>query len=305
MTLRHLVIFKAVFEELHFTRAAERLYLTQSAVSHAIKDLEEETGTVLFERRGREMTPTSYAVRFWEQAAGIVEQYERLSKNMKYLQQETPLRIASCITMACYWLPGVLRAFARQLPQIPVNVTVVSAAQVTELLRTGKTDLALLEGARPHGSFGFETFSSYTLKVACAPDYCFRVGQPGTPEGLARERLLLRERGSAIRDTLDSFFLLNGMTLQPLWTSVNSTALVQAAKAGLGITVLPDVLLQGEVRRGTLKLLPISGFSLQNEIFAAWHEPKHFTAPLQTFLACVRNGPPSGEEQEEVQPHEN
>ena len=95
MTLRHLVVFKAVFEELHFTRAAERLYLTQSAVSHAIKDLEEETGTVLFERRGREMAPTSYAVRFWEQASGIVEQYERLNRTIKHLQQETPLRIAS------------------------------------------------------------------------------------------------------------------------------------------------------------------------------------------------------------------
>ncbi|MFR9309975.1 LysR family transcriptional regulator [Hydrogeniiclostridium mannosilyticum] len=295
MTLRHLVIFKAVFEELHFTRAAERLYLTQSAVSHAIKDLEEETGTVLFERRGREMAPTSYAVRFWEQASGIVEQYEHLNRTIKHLQEETPLRIASCITMACYWLPGVLCAFTQRLPQIPVNVTVASATQVTELLRTGKTDLALLEGARPNGSFGFETFSAYTLKVACAPDYCFQAGQPGTPEELAVERLLLRERGSAIRDTLDSFFLLNGITLQPLWTSVNSTALVQAAKAGLGITVLPDVLIQGEVCRGTLKLLPVTGFSLQNEIFAAWNEPKHFTEPLQTFLDCIRDGPPSEE----------
>ena len=112
---------------------------------------------------------------------------------------------------------------------------------------------------------------------------------------MAVERLLLRERGSAIRDTLDSFFLLNGITLQPLWTSVNSTALVQAAKAGLGITVLPDVLIQGEVCRGTLKLLPVTGFSLQNEIFAAWNEPKHFTEPLQTFLDCIRDDPPSEE----------
>lgn len=295
MTLRHLAIFKAVFEELHFTRAAERLYLTQSAVSHAIKDLEEETGTVLFERRGREMAPTPYAIRFWEQASGIVEQYEQLSKNMKLLQRDTPLRIASCITMACYWLPGVLQAFSERLPQIPVNVMVASAAQVTELLRTGKTDLALLEGARPLGSFGFETFSSYTLKSACAPDYRFLSKPPETLEELAAERLLLRERGSAIRDTVDSLFLLNGITLQPLWTSVNSTALVQAAKAGLGITVLPDVLLNQEALRGNLRLLPISDFSPQNEIFAAWNEPKHFTAPLRTFLDCIRGGPSAGE----------
>ena len=52
---------------------------------------------------------------------------------------------------------------------------------------------------------------------------------------------------------------------------------------------------RGEVCRGTLKLLPVTGFSLQNEIFAAWNEPKHFTEPLQTFLDCIRDGPPPEE----------
>ena len=106
MTLRHLVIFKAVFEELHFTRAAERLYLTQSAVSHAIKDLEEETGTVLFERRGAGDDANIVCCPLWEQAAGIVEQYERLSKNMNTFSRKRRCALLPALPWPAIGCPG-------------------------------------------------------------------------------------------------------------------------------------------------------------------------------------------------------
>ena len=104
---------------------------------------------------------------------------------------------------------------------------------------------------------------------------------------LAPGVLRLREKGSAIRDVLDSTLLLSGHSVCPLWVSVNSPALMEAAKAGLGITVLPDLLLKDELEKGALIPLDIKGLSLENELFAVWHRDKFLSAPLHALLSCI------------------
>lgn len=286
MTLRHFEIFRAVSEIGNFTKAAEKLYITQSAVSHAIKELEERSGTALFDRLSKSVKLTKSGQLLLEEINPILASFEALESHITSLEKQAPIHIVSSITIAAFWLPKILQNFYNEWPDISVHVEVVSAATAIEILRLGKADIVLIEGASPQGPFICTPFASYPLKIVCAPNYSMD-SQELSIEKFCSEKLLLREKGSAIRDTLDSILYLSGHTVYPIWTSVNSLALIEAAKAGLGITVLPDVLVKDALSHKELITLSIDNLSLKNELIAVWHRDKYLTAPLKTLLSFI------------------
>ena len=286
MTLRHLYIFKTVTETNNFTKAAEKLYITQSAVSHAIRELEEYAQTALFDRLSKRVQLTRSGELLLEEILPVLAACESLDKRIKGLEKQAPIHVVSSITIAIHWLPNILVGFRKQWPGVTVQVEVVSAANALETLKSKKADLALLEGSVPQVPFFHASFDKYPLLAACSPKYpCSHTSMD--LDTFCSEKLLLREKGSAIRDVLDSTLLLSGHSVCPLWVSVNSPALMEAAKAGLGITVLPDLLLKDELEKGALIPLDIKGLSLENELFAVWHRDKFLSAPLHALLSCI------------------
>lgn len=290
MTLRHFRIFKAVAETGSFTKAAERLYITQSAVSHAIRELEERAGTALFDRLSKSISITESGRLLLEEVTPILASCDVLDSRLNCLEKQAPVHIVSSITIAAFYLPSILRKFDTLWPGLPVTVKVVPAATAVEVLRNGEADFALIEGAAPQGPFICEAFDSYNMYILCRPGYL-----PGYPAGgkslslerFCAERLLLREKGSAIRDTLDSTLYLAGCTAYPAWTSVNSTALIEAAKAGLGLTVLPDILVEKELEERSLITVRTDGLQLKNDLILLRHKEKYMTEPLRSLLRLI------------------
>lgn len=286
MTLRHLTVFKTVAETENFTKAAEKLYITQSAVSHAIQELEEEAKTPLFDRLSKSVKITQSGALLLEEVIPILSAYDTLSAHIGEIEKKAPVRVVSSITIASFRLPGLLRHFNREWPGISFQVEVVSAAAAMEVLRAGKADIAFIEGALPDGPFETVSFDSYTLCAVCAPAYPAARTKLSMDDFCA-EKLLLREKGSAIRDAMDSALYLTGHTAYPSWSSVNSRALMEAAKAGLGIAVLPDLLVTQEIAAQNLSRVDIPELSLQNGMFAVFHKDKYLTAPLKAFLQLI------------------
>ena len=205
MNLRQLSIFCAVCEEMSFTRAAKRLYMTQPAVSHVIAGLERETGCVLFDRISRGIHLTGAGRAFYEKAARIVELMGDLERSPGELDFASPLRIGSSITIANVFLPDILHAFSASFAT-PVSVGVDTARHNTERLLANEIDAALIEGAVTDSRLVARPFSSFTIAAVCAPSY------PGprsvSPTALMRETLLLREKGSSVRELFDSAMML-------------------------------------------------------------------------------------------------
>ena len=152
MTLRHLYIFKTVCETKNFTKAAQKLYITQSAVSHAIRELEEYAQTALFDRLSKRVQLTRSGELLLEEILPVLAACESLDSRIKSLEKQAPIHVVSSITIAIHWLPSILASFRKQWPDVTVQVEVVSAANALETLRSGKADLALLEGFVPPGA---------------------------------------------------------------------------------------------------------------------------------------------------------
>lgn len=358
MVLRYLEILEAVAECGTFTGAAKKLYITQSAVSHAVAELEKQAGTVLFERLPKGAVLTQCGVSLLEEARSILTACRNLDRRMNCLEENAPVKIVSSITIASFLLPEILRELKMSHPQIRFSVGVASANAALGILQRGDADMAFWEGTAPKGNFHAIPLGAYSLCAACAPEFVLPVDtlsgdsmlpgstlsgeflssestlsgeflslesmlseefllsestlsgdslSPGlvlpvdtlSPELLCRCPLLLREQGSAIRDTLDNTLALLGLKAEPVWESVNSLALVKAAEAGLGITILPERLLADSLLLKKLRIIHLDKINMENQMLALFHKDRYITKPFQILIdrlqALATGGSPAGQ----------
>ncbi len=298
MNIRYLEILEAVGQTGTFTGAAKKLHLTQSAVSHAIAELEALAGTALFDRLPRGVCLTPCGAALLEESQGILAACRNLDGRIGRLEEGTPVNVVSSITIASFLLPQILTCLNARMPGLKVNVRVVSAAWSLEALRRGEADIAFWEGAEPQGAFSTVLLGSYKLCAACAPSFPLEENAPLrasavrprllSPQELCSYPLLLREQGSAIRDTFDGMLSLANQRAFPIWESVNSMALIKAAEAGLGITVLPDMLLTDPVEHKKLRLIGLDGAEMKNNMLAVMHKDKYITRPMQAVLDVIK-----------------
>ena len=280
-------LLHALDETRNITHAADKLYMTQPAVSHVIAELEKEAGCPLFDRISRRIYLTEAGRIFLEKARQILELHEELSAGFPALTGQAPLRIGSGITIANFHLPTILRR-CRRLDGFPsVRVTVDQAGRIEEALLNSELDVALIEGVVRHPHLIRQPFSSYDMAAFCAPSHPLATRSPLSLDDLLTAELLLREPGSAIRDAFDSALLLRDRCAEPAWTSVNSPALAAAAREGLGVAVLPACLTEADVAAGRLVRLEVEGLTLRNQNQLVVHRDKTITPPLRLFMEAV------------------
>lgn len=147
MELRHLRYFVAVADTLHFTRAAERLHLTQPALSRQIHDLEDELGVVLFRRHGHETALTPAGRRFLVHAQEMLELAERAVRDVR--QEGSTLRFGHYGTLWVDRYGPALRAFGRQHPKVALRAVEQTPVELVKSLRRGEVDVALIGPSTP------------------------------------------------------------------------------------------------------------------------------------------------------------
>lgn len=281
MNLNQLEVFTHLCHTKNFTETAKQLHMTQPAVSHVIRDLEQELQLVLFDRIPRKVKVTEAGKQLCIQA----EQMLQLALQMKQHKAIKSLRLGSSITIARQQLSSLLIQIKNLYPDLALTVLVESTAQIEEHLINNEIDLALLEGQITHDPLVCQPFSNYSLGIYCAKDHPLSSQSSITLKQLNEQTLLLREQGSAIRDVLDSAFQLHQLQAKPMITSVNSQALIELCSHGLGLTVLPDLL----VEKNKLHRLELLDCPLYNAISVAWHPKKNVTDVMQTMLDLIQN----------------
>lgn len=287
MNIRQLHIFHTVCQQKSFTKAAELLDMTQPAVSHAVRQLEEEIGCPLFDRIGHHIYLTGAGEGFLERASEALAAFTKAQQFGKRADR-SPLRLGSNITIAGGILPELMETFYQRFAEIPVRVRIDSAAQIRRALCENELDLALIEGEFADERLAKEVFCTYEMAVVCAPAHPLARRGKVSLEEFAASRLLLREKGSAIRDLLEGALLAHHIAIDPQWVSVNSQALIRAASRGLGLTALPASLLADQLARGELVRLELEGLKLVNRGYAVYLKEKYQSEGMRAFLQLIR-----------------
>ena len=251
MTLEQLRIFIAVAEREHLTQAAETLNLTPSAVSSAIRVLEERYGIALFHRTGRriELTETGHA--FLPEAKATLARADSAQLFLTEIGglKRGTLALAASQTVGGYWLPPLLMRFHQAYPAIDIRMAGGNTEQVAACVLDGQAELGFVEGEVEHPALS-QRIVARDRVVIVAPAGHPLANKPVTPDDLAEARWVLREPGSGTRRALTS--VLPEDALDIALSLPSNEAVRSAVLAGNALTAVSEFVVRDDLTAGRL-----------------------------------------------------
>lgn len=250
-------VFKEVAEVGNITAAAQALYISQSAVSQSIKQLEHDLQTRLFARNSRGVTLTAEGQMLYEyvrSAMGLLETGEEKLSQTRELQMGK-LIIGASDTVTSQFLLPYLDSFHKQHPAIHIQIVSGRSHKVLGLLRSGKVDIAFASTPTDTSSLDIHPcFSTHAIFVAGA-EYPCDFDHVYSPEEIAAFPLILLERKASSRLFLERYFLQNGLRLNPEIELGARSLLVDLAAIGFGVAGVTEEFVHRELESGRLKKL--------------------------------------------------
>jgi DNA-binding transcriptional LysR family regulator len=264
-------VFRTVAAEASFRRAAERLHLSQPAVSQQIHALEEELGTTLFDRgNGRVRLTDAGAVLLGYARKGARLAEEALAALERARGETTgELRLGASMTITQYILPHMLGAFLRQNPRVELSVTSGNTEQIVAALAQREIDLGLIEGPVSSREVDRRRFLEDRLVLIVGRRYPWPETTPVPLQSLTEVPLLVRERGSGSQHVVELALRRAGLRPKALRVALHLdsiVAIISAVEAGLGAAFVSEWAIQKEVRLGTVRVVPIEGVDMRRDL---------------------------------------
>ena len=267
MDLRQLEILRAVAESGSFTKAGERLHLSQSAVSRQILLLEDELKEQMFLRVGRNIRITPAGTTILRLSERLFDDIDQTRASILETQQNVTgtLRLVGGMTVCLYVFPTLLKAYRRAHPNVEVKVSSGATPRLIRQLRNGTADLGLLTLPVDDPTLVSVPVMREELLLTTAPLHPLARKKQITSQDLVGQPFVLFEPGSNSRRTIDDFFLREQIAPKIVTETENVEIIKALVKIGMGITIIPYLAVAREVRAGHLFCSRIVGQHLVRE----------------------------------------
>ncbi|HYX05852.1 MAG TPA: LysR family transcriptional regulator [Bacteroidales bacterium] len=211
-------VFLAVADNLSFTKAASALFISQPAVTKHIKELENQLGITLFERRGNRITLTAAGEKVYQYARNSVMLYSELEHELSQLKDryEGSLRIGASSTISQYVVPEVLASFHTQYPDIKLTLLNGNSFEMEQLLIEGKIDMALVENFSSRSDLRYVRFLEDEIVAVAGADSKIARKKSLDLNDLPSVPLVIREQGSGTLEVIDEYLKKAGIQLNML-----------------------------------------------------------------------------------------
>ena len=285
-----LAVFEASVRLGSFTLAARELHLAQPTVSTLIRKLTDAIGQPLFERNGTRMQVTPVGQALYEGCDEIRRALTRVDERMADLQGERGgvLRL-SVGTPASDLVLRLLQGFVAREPDVEIVVEVRNSAAIGHRMAADEDDLYIVATLPGDREIVRQRIASTSLVVVAHRDHPIVDEGPLTMERVAREPLLLRERGSATRALVCDCFSANDCRPRIRMELSTNEAVSQAARAGLGLAVLPRDTLEADAN-ASLVALDVEGFPIERACQIVYPVDRQPSALARAFMDYARDG---------------
>ncbi|AKG04914.1 LysR family transcriptional regulator [Salimicrobium jeotgali] len=286
-----LEVFVTVAELENFSRAAERLHMTQPAVSQYIKVLEKSMDARLFDRSNKYVRLTQAGEIVYHHAKEIIGLYTSMHALIDDLTNKASgtISIGASYTYGEYVLPEVLKRLKEEAPEITPSVTIGNTKEICKLISDYRLDIGIVEGEVKDENITVEPFETDELYVVSSPDSLTSREGNFSPEELEEETWIVREEGSGTRRISEKFFSSAGI-LPVSRLEFGSTQLIkEAVEAGLGIALLSRWTFKKEVIAGDLAIVNVEGLPVQRE-FSLISRSLFRSKALEIFVEKVKRG---------------
>jgi DNA-binding transcriptional LysR family regulator len=272
-----------------FSKAADALYISQPAVSKALKELEHQLGIQLIERasKGKKLTLTEGGQGLFNHARSIFAIEQAAQEEIKArtgLKQGT-LVIGTSTTIAGYWLAPYLAKFCQLYPQIKIEVQVANTETIEHALLACRIDLALVEGGAQDPHISSQHWQDDPMSIVIPSD---KTPPQNTSQWLSEQLWLLREPGSGTRQMSLELLEQLGVKVSKSMQLGSNLAIARAVAQGMGVALLPnavteDLILLGKVKTVTDKNHP----TLSRELYQLHYRERPSSPAAKAFTQCL------------------
>ena len=268
MNYNHLLIFQAIAEEGSVSRGADRLFISQPAVSKQLATLEASLKTKLFERgpKGVRLTePGTLLLGYVRRMSALEREAEQAMAEMQGLARGT-LTLGASLTVGAYLMPELLAEYRRRYPNVTLTLEIANTEAIQRRLADGDLDLGLTEGLGDAPDLDAVIFGEDELVAIAPPGHPLLSEAPTSAARLCQEPLIFREPGSGTRAVLERALRERGLTVSPTLSLGSTEAIKRAVAAGAGLAVVSRLAIGLEVETGRLAVLPLSDLTLRRPL---------------------------------------
>ena len=293
MDTRQLAAFCAVVERKSFSQAAERLGVTQPAVSLQIRALEKRLGRQLLDRSGRRVEPTEAGRRLYRSAQRMLSLEEHLLEDVAAVGEGElmgALELGASTGPAAIVIPILLGEIQRETPRVNLSQTVADTHAVVELVAERELELGIVGAARRQRGVSFEPFFRDEVILATPPDHRF-AGRTITLDELRKEPLIVMQEGGGVRQLLEDELRRCGERLRdfdvPLELGLQESVR-SAVLAGFGVTFISRSAVESELAAGTLAEARVRGLNLVRDVSLVRATRRTSTRVADAFVAFAK-----------------
>lgn len=264
--------FLAVCQCMNFTKASEKLNITQPAVSQHIRFLEKHYNTKLFRYEGKKLRLTGAGEILRNASLTMMHDELAMQNAMLRTDESEAIRFGATRTIGDVLMGGILARYLSQYPDADIHMIVENTQELLKCLDAGSIDFALVEGFFKKSEYDFQKYSDENYIAVSSPDYPFQ-NTPEKVENLFQERLLVREEGSGTREVLERWLETQNLDVHDFGRIVEAGSLhtiKELTKAGCGITFLYEAAVRKELKEGSLVQIPLKDFRVSHEFTFIW-----------------------------------
>jgi LysR family transcriptional regulator, low CO2-responsive transcriptional regulator len=287
---RQIRAFVAVARRGNFTQGAKDVFLTQSAVSHAIKSLEQELGCHLFQRVGRSAVLTHAGERLLAHCEEILHKMQDARMDLSQLPDlgRPVLRIGAPMTICQHILPGVLRKVQQEYPQCGLRVETGDNPQLLAQLLSGKIDVAVMVDPERRPDLVFEPLFGDELRFVMLPTHPWAGASEITDTSIAEATLILPNKATRTHQLVTAYFRTARVAVDRCIELGSVESIKELVKNGLGIGVVAEWPIRAELARGELVTRPLGDRPLHRQWHAVSLRERGLNAMEENLISLFR-----------------
>ncbi|MFG0234869.1 LysR family transcriptional regulator [Brevibacillus porteri] len=294
MDIKHLHYFVTVCDQLSYSKAAQKLHISQPSLSNAIKNLEQEVGSPLLERNTRKMEVTDAGKILYQKSLLLLSQMNMLKKEMEEVKLTgSGDLIIGIIESVKHWIPKVIRGYQGRFPSINIKlIEVLSGKAVKESLRKYHTHLLITNQFIDEEDI--ESFPLYDerLMLVLHKDHPLAEKESVRLKDLASEPFIISTEGFQTREDILTAFSFEQVNPQIKFEIERFETALTLVRENLGVTIIPENYLSGSTDASLVRKT-IDSPALERTVYLAYMKNRYLAPAVQAFLEEVRGKFPS------------
>ena len=294
LSLYKLEIFAAVVQSGSFSAAAQRLYMTQPAVSQHIQDLELSLGTSLFIRGRRGVTMTSQGEKLYDYTQRILLLVAEAESEVTHVEnlESGQITIGATPGVSVYLLPNWLHGFRTKYPKLNVSLQTGVTTQNVIGIMEHKLDIAIVEGELEkiqRKGLGNLTIRPVKMLVVVGTDHEWAKRDSVTMDMLNGQPFITRQHNSRTRIWIDNLLQEHNVEVNIVGEYDNQEAIKQSVMSNMGVTIMPDYAIDRECKANLLHALAVEGVEMQRHVKILWDANAPFTPIARALLVYLKD----------------